>query len=901
MGYYYNDPSGQGAWWVDDNQTPKDAFQQRITDLGIDVSPLLKYSVTYNPEASKINGGKPSGTGARNDLAVAPFRGKVVIGRPLSDEACLPGYDYNFISGGCEPTGGNPYGGGPIEGPLPPIYGQSQDVFFQAFNQINIANDGIDRVANTVSSGIQQGIDAAAQTTSDLTDAINSKIGGLTTSIENGVNSLFGGVKDGLAYLAGLIKDNVSAMVGFITDHIGKIVDTVKDVFNNVLVPVFNHIDTVLTTVTDVLNKTIIPVFQAISQTYNQTVSLIDAIKADVHNGIQGILQLPSDLANSLSSIDASIERALAQVGLKKSDGTSVFLDYTGKDSVWDRLQHIGKGVAVLGQIDKQAVTFKDFVHLSEPDLSRAGSKAIDALIGEIATLLGDLVSGGTRSIEALKSTIPIAPLLLGIETGSWIGTWELIKSLDRLFEPFYKFAEEDIAAKAGLSKLGVGDALNAWRRGIINDDDVKEDLAVRGWDSTRIRVLKDLQKYVVDIHTALDMHFRGIIDKAELTSTLAQSGVTEPQRDALIEQSAKLFDIGLAATAKRWNLIDDQALDAVLRVHRYTNEEITIFKDTLYAHETTDDVLARIRFERLYVDLGFSDTDFENVPADFLSAAARNGVDATVAKDRWQRSFYVPQISEWVALYFRGIRTRRELEAAFSYYRVPSQFRDDIIREHQSLIPWRTIPTMLANGIISEPYAKQQLQAHGFDLQATESLLRYAELTHKKVSVAASGDLHALSVSNAKQFWELGALTDLQYHDILISHGYDEASAKLTIDAESMSMHVKERKQIATDLVNEVITGLITVDQANAQMSAHEFTDVERAKVLKGIRNVKKQISKLPTEAELRKMVENNIIDMDEYSDALSTFGFSQTWIVRLVQLYFGGKNGSAIVQATS
>lgn len=221
-------------------------------------------------------------------------------------------------------------------------------------------------------------------------------------------------------------------------------------------------------------------------------------------------------------------------------------------------------------------------------------------------------------------------------------------------------------------------------------------------------------------------------------------------------------------------------------------------------------------------------------------------------------------------------------------YYRVPAEWRDDYIRANQSLIPFRTIPRMLSLGVIDEAYAKQQLQAHGFDLTATEALLKLAASVTGAAKKKSSGDLHAISVGTAKTFWELGALTDDQYHDILIAHGYDEASAKLTLQVEGLHAHAKERKQIATDLVNEVIAGLVTFDQANEQMSAHQFTSEERARVLRSISRTQRQAAKLPSESEMRQMVTKGVMDVQEYVSGLRLLGFSDLWADRFVKLHF-------------
>lgn len=761
-------------------------------------------------------------------------------------------------------------------------------------NAVQFASGSFDSVASAVKSGIQAGADAATQVASDAATAVTKAVGDLTTGIGNGVNALFDGLQSALKYIGNLVLSTVKSLVQSLTSDIGsalrKIGDIVTSINNDILKPLSNVITSIKTT----LDTTIVPIFQTISQVYNQTVALIGAIKDDVSNGIKGLLQLPSDISNSLGSIDAAIQRGVSQIGLTKKDGTSVLIGKGGSDTAWDRLSDIGKGIGILGNVNVETITYADLVRLSEPDLARAGAANIGALVGEITDFVRAIGAGRTSIGDAFKSALPLGLPLLGAEVGTWIGAWELFKSIEELFEPFYEFAKDEIKAKSGLAKLPVGQVLEAWRRGIVTDKDLAEDLAVNGWDSGRIAVMKDLQEFLIDIDTSIDMLHRGIITDEELNNSLRKHGVSGTQMAALKEASVRLSDVGIAAEAYRRKLIDGDALDAVLRQNRYADNERTLYKATMLQPETVADVLGRLRFERLYSTLGFVDPAFGDVPSPVLDAATRDALDSQVAKDRWQAAFFVPQLQTWLELYYRGVRTSRELEAAMDYYRVPKELRDDLIITHRPLIPFRTIPTMLAAGIISEPYAKQQLQGHGFDLQATEALLAYASI-HKTTAKASNASaLKSLSVASARSFWEQGALTESQYREVLAAHGETQDAIDVTVKVETLAAAAKERKQEGQDIVNEVLAGIISVDQAMQQFKAQSFTQAEQARYLKQIAKVQRATSKTPGEAELLKMVKAGVIDQSTYEDALGVLGYARKWIDAIVALHSGGASGS-------
>jgi hypothetical protein len=61
-----------------------------------------------------------------------------------------------------------------------------------------------------------------------------------------------------------------------------------------------------------------------------------------------------------------------------------------------------------------------------------------------------------------------------------------------------------------------------------------------------------------------------------------------------------------------------------------------------------------------------------------------------------------------------------------------------------------------------------------------------------------------------------------------------------------------------------------------------------EQARVLKSIARQQKSISKLPTPAEMVKMVNANIIPLSLYQTTMGLLGYSQSWIDAFTQLEF-------------
>lgn len=54
MGYYYKDPSGLGVWYVNDNETPAQAFDRTFGGTGASVDDKLRMSVAVTPAAHQL-------------------------------------------------------------------------------------------------------------------------------------------------------------------------------------------------------------------------------------------------------------------------------------------------------------------------------------------------------------------------------------------------------------------------------------------------------------------------------------------------------------------------------------------------------------------------------------------------------------------------------------------------------------------------------------------------------------------------------------------------------------------------------------------------------------------------------------------------------------------------------
>jgi hypothetical protein len=802
-------------------------------------------------------------------------------------QQCIPicgdGFENDPATGKCVPIATPPVTG-PVTNPLPAGTGT---VNVTVNNAVTITDQILSQLSEAVKAAIRQAADEANQAAVDAAKTVSTSISGIVSGIGNGVNTLFGGITDVFKQIVSGVAGSIGDLVKFITGNIGDILSSIRDSLSSVVGTLATVVSKIATEIQQINDTLIQPVTTVILQTIQTISTLTSVIEKDLHDGITGILKIPTDISNGLTSLDATLQRSLEQLSANNKEA----IDTTWKPMIDETVgQHIkGLGTAIAGSDATGTIstTFKDRTFLNDPNILQVTQQLFQSLHEYSGEMMKGLLPIGDDFWRSIQDG-------LGTEGGviNWLVGGAIYAALIAIgFSgealPLISFLKAQANSRLPLEKLDASTALAAWLRQFIGTDTLDAELAFQGFDETRRQVLKDLQIQLLDVGTIIDMFYRGIVKEDDMRLNLLQHGISPPDQDALLAQSKRLFDLGNAVRAWRYDNLSDDQLKAILRTARWTDSEIEVFFSTALDQEGVNGIIERHKRQTLFSNHLVTDSTFAQLPGDVAAAAKRDGLDPQQALNAWQNQFAVPPLPYWISLYFRGIRTHTELMGAMDYFRVPSDWRDDYIRANQALIPFRTIPAMLASGIISEQYAKDTLTAHGFSLTDVNHLLDYAKLSKAKTAATAASGLKDLSLQSARTAWIDGAITTDQYKEILAAHGFDDHTAGLQIQIESFSQNLKARQQVAQDIVNEALAGLITNDQAQQQLAQGNYTVAEQAKYLKQLHRAKTAASKIPSLDDLHKFWKAQIIDETTFRSGVQALGYAQTWVDAFAALF--------------
>ena len=355
--------------------------------------------------------------------------------------------------------------------------------------------------------------------------AAGSVIGSTVASIAASVGGFLAGVGETIAStiahvtasVAGKIKDGLAALGGALTNLATNISKNVQDAIKIVDL-VLSAVDRVLKPITDTIqsiNDTLVaPIVNTIEQTYGSINSLITAIHTDIGGGIQGILRIPGDITQALTSVDAQFSRAIQQLGMANTDVVDHHLGPVLTESIGTHIQAIA---GTIGKIEAGGLSPDEVFGQVKPG-DCANPLGLDVEWGKA----GDLIHKGGMIAEGIYWFVAAAlkPILIQIE--------EMRNYLGCL--------QQTANTKNPIELLDFGDLVEAVYRGILTKADAEKESLKAGLTPERFQALIENRAWLPDVTRAIEMYYRGALGDAQLAEILAHRHLDETNAKAVLD-----------------------------------------------------------------------------------------------------------------------------------------------------------------------------------------------------------------------------------------------------------------------------------------------------------------------------------------------------------------------------
>jgi hypothetical protein len=720
----------------------------------------------------------------------------------------------------------------------------------------------------------------------NIDDAINSSITHTADAVAGAFNNVAGTLVDGLKGFVSNLGDFVNNAFGSLGDTLSKAVSGIADTLGTLLGDVFNGVKdaiaglgSFLGDIAGAIRESLVAIVNAIHENGAQAIlpllnllvtaiadikGVIAAFDNDIKGGIQSLLLLPGQLKDSLGSLEAALQRALQEIGFKQGAKIDSDVSFGDKPLPSALTQSITQFLNPRGLPSNPLNTFDAVRGL----LSACDPSALRALSDPFKL-------EGLKAPDWLQH---VGNMLLGLLT-------EILRD-SGVFANMVKLGLEEGDKACPIKKLDPSDAVQATIRHYITDAALKDELNAQGYSDTRVGIFKQLASILLDTATVLDANFRGILSDSELSNRLGLLGHSQENITILKAQAHAIPTVNDVLRWKDHKVIDETTARGLLAVLRYTSEFIDKIFQTYQASESVQEEL--VTYGRKQASgLGFLASTFGAVtPPEVLAAAEREQVTPGNARLQWLAHWALPSYLAIIQSYFRNLRTIDTVHNVMRSENIPEEFWDELIQIQRPLIPFRSMGALVNDGIMSEGEAILELSAHGFDALHIKWFLELFKKQKKSVNSVAVGTISALSIQTAKQLFAEGIITEDQYIQVLIGHKYDPAVAKLQADAEALAIHTKQRKVQIETFVEDVLLGLMTVDDALAKLHQGGFTANEILSFQTKVRKQAKVNEKHPSIAEMRLFIKAGIIDLKQFKNELTLQGWIDPWLNAWIEL---------------
>ena len=527
----------------------------------------------------------------------------------------------------------------------------------------------------------------------------------------------------------------------------------------------------------------------------------------------------------------------------------------------------------------------------------QAGGAVVGSVLG---ALLAPLTYSLNRRLRPARPTLDVAFRAL------WRGAIDGAKYQSLLADLGYSDEWAGPIQAALMARVGEDVYLEAYRRGLLSADDVRQEFARRAISKPESDLLLRTAIQMLGVDDIIRAYYRGLLSESEARERLQQHGIASEDASRLLELSKVIpgvSDLVTMAVRDAWR----------------------------------DDVAQRWGYD-------------EDYPTEFGEWTAKQGLSDEWARRYWRAHWELPSVTLGYEMLHRGIINEGEMLDLLKVSDYPKTWRERMIRASYSPLTRVDVRRMYGMGVLTRDEVVRAYRDLGYDATNAERLAEFTVRYEDRDGESKPEKYRELSRSLVEKAYRKGYITrpeaqtrllGLRYtpEDVDFLLGWIDAESQLErtpdYDAEylrdmrSVIEHAYSRRVMsrseALDALrrlgfapneSELLLSVLDFNNAAADKDAR-LKVIESAYVSRAITYVD-AVSELGqigisgaeqehifdtwdvqrnlrdrrlTEAQYRMAMQRGIISLEEYQESLRGLGYTERDIDILVRLAGGGE----------
>lgn len=696
-----------------------------------------------------------------------------------------------------------------------------------------------------------------------LLSSLDSVIAQSNASKTGTLSGILGGIGGVLQGLQGVSSSVGQQILGGILGTIGVSASTSQSVASDITGGLSDVTSALSFVRNDVVGKVLAPILAGLNASKN----LQTRIQAELSSGLTGILSIPKTLADALGS---QAQGLLASAKLRNDAAADIATNTLVP----------GIGGEIGKNITASSLSMQNLLSYGNVTLEGLGVVPISAP-EDMAVLTGQI----TKAAGEYDKLGSMGKLLWSAIMGAITQVATVLAQL----EPAIEYASQSARATNPVRPLSPEQAVIAQQRGVFTPSEAQTEAAQSGTSPARFTAMRELADRLLGANETVQAVLRGSLTAEQGAAELTRQFVTPDRQQVLFDLAKYVPGPNDIADWLLRGFVDDASFVTVLKAQGFTDADIAVWRQAML-HIPAPAGLARLYGRTQAAEQGFlADTYKQTAPADLAELVKQAHGDTQAANLEWLGHWKDVDVFTWLNALFRGIITPDQFSAAMVSQNYPTEVIDSFIAANRPLINFFYIPDMLAAGATDEAAARQLLAQYGFDQQAIDLTIKFAEFKQLGKASDSNAAFAQLSVANLTTMYADSIIDKAQYIQGLEEHGYSAENASLLAQLEYVKLDLANRKAGLANYMDLVKAGTLTLQQALDTLNSQGYSQGEIAKFQVSLQSDKAAHTKLPTEAQLDKMLISNIIDQRVWSETMGLLGYSAAWTERLLDLLLG------------
>lgn len=390
----------------------------------------------------------------------------------------------------------------------------------------------------------------------------------------------------------------------------------------------------------------------------------------------------------------------------------------------------------------------------------------------------------------------------------------------------------------------------------------------------------------LLDIRDLVESERRGLISRENSIVQLRAWGYGEPRAEDLIELRNNLIPEADALSWRHRGILSDEDTRANLKARGWIPRDVEALLAASLLIPPVPDLIAMAVREAFSPEIAERFGQFEDFPAPFAEAAAKQGISDEWAQRYWAAHWALPSIQMGFEMVHRDVISTEDLALLLRAQDVMPFWRDKLTQIAFSPLTRIDIRRMHKVEVLTEAEVNRAYHDIGYSDLNAERLTDFTLRLNAPKAREDVDELAKLTRASVLGFFEDGIIDAAKARQLLLDLGVSEQATDLFIGAKEADLERIDRKEQIQLIIDQQRAGILQFDEAQDKLAGLGLETREQERAITKLLREKAQVTRIPPRGSLDKMFKAQVIDREEYLATLQLRGYSEIWAGRFLQM---------------